>query len=234
MRLLFGSIGLVCGLLAGGATFAAELRDVRIEHLEGEDRVSMVVTEQVPLAVFILSAPDRVVADFERLSMGPDVALANLSGRWVSAVRHGMHAGGKLRLVFDLSGAANVDMSFDHLGSGGVFVLRLFSAQAPVEAPVPQRSDALPPSQQDEGDPNATPEDARAAAEAAAEALIRSRIGAPGTMGAPPDGFRHPEPIPPPVKDDGWRTLPLPPSMLEESEPIREPEPPADTGRPLY
>jgi hypothetical protein len=224
----------MCGWLANGIALAAELRDVRIERLAGEDRISLTVTAQVPLAVFVLGAPDRVVADFEHLSMGPDVALADLTGRWVRAVRHGMHAGDKLRLVFDLSGSANVDMSFDHLGSGGVFVLRLFSSEAPVDPPALQRSNVPPSSRQDEGDPNATPEDARAAAEVAAEALIRSRIDAPGTIGAPPDGFRRPGPTPPPVRDEGWRTLPQPPSMPEQGESVREPEPPADTGRPLY
>jgi hypothetical protein len=208
-------IVLMCGWLANGIALAAELRDVRIERLAGEDRISLTVTEQVPLAVFVLGAPDRVVADFEHLSMGPDVALADLTGRWVRAVRHGMHAGDKLRLVFDLSGSANVDLSYDQRASGGVFVLRLFSSESAVEPPRPQ---------QEVTDPDTIHEDARAEAEAAAEALVRSRIGAPGTIGAPPDGFKRPASSP--LEDEGWRTLPLPPSMQEEGTPVLEPERP--------
>ncbi|MBW7862230.1 MAG: AMIN domain-containing protein, partial [Rhodocyclaceae bacterium] len=121
-------------LLGSGLSVAAELFGLELERSEREDRVSVLVSEKVPVTVFLLGHPDRVVADFEALSLREGVDFEIAPGRWIRAVRHGFHAGGKLRLVFDLSTMPDVDLSFEPKGQGGAFILKM--SLPPVPAPV--------------------------------------------------------------------------------------------------
>jgi N-acetylmuramoyl-L-alanine amidase len=103
------SILTLLALLAGGSSFAAEVRAVRIAATETGTRVVLDLSAPVKHKAFLLDAPGRVVLDVQRSTL----KTKNLGAPEgvVTATRSGKLPNNGLRLVFEVQGPVTIQSS---------------------------------------------------------------------------------------------------------------------------
>jgi hypothetical protein len=119
-------IVLVVSILAApAATLAAVLENIRAATDDERTRVVFEVNEAITYRVFSLSAPERVVIDFEH-SSATDLSaprFTEMKGAPITSLRYAIRDENNLRVVLDLS--RKVDVKVMQLGPSGKYGNRL-------------------------------------------------------------------------------------------------------------
>lgn len=93
-------------LMGGNASFAADLRDMRLIQDETGTRAVLSLQGGSDYKLFSLSNPDRLVLDLPQARLAPGFSLPGANGA-VANVRTGKPVPGTLRIVFDLGTAVD-------------------------------------------------------------------------------------------------------------------------------
>ncbi|MFA6985441.1 MAG: AMIN domain-containing protein, partial [Arenimonas sp.] len=93
-------------LIGGNASFAADLRDMRLIQDDTGTRAVLSLQGGSDYKLFSLSNPDRLVLDLPQARLAPGFSLPGANGA-VANVRTGKPVPGTLRIVFDLGTAVD-------------------------------------------------------------------------------------------------------------------------------
>lgn len=93
-------------LMGGNASFAADLRDMRLIEDEAGTRAVLSLEGGSDYKLFSLANPDRLVLDLPQARLAPGFSLPGANGA-VANVRTGKPVPGTLRIVFDLGAAVD-------------------------------------------------------------------------------------------------------------------------------
>ena len=114
---------------ASGATFAAEVRDIRIAATENGTRVVLDLSAPVKHTAFLLDDPGRVVLDVSRSTLKARLPAA--AGP-ITLVRSGKLPNSGLRLVFEIKGPVKFETSAlaPIAGAGNRLVLDIITPES--------------------------------------------------------------------------------------------------------
>ena len=103
MRTTYSLWVLVAALLTSAASFAADVRDVRLWRAPDNTRIVFDLSRPAQYQVFELNNPERLVVDIQQTTLNKLPSDLDFSNTPVSRMRHGVRNGNDLRVVFDLS-----------------------------------------------------------------------------------------------------------------------------------
>ncbi|WP_372783739.1 N-acetylmuramoyl-L-alanine amidase, partial [Litorivivens sp.] len=103
MKKTYSLLVLFIAFVMSAASFAADVRDVRLWRAPDHTRVVFDLSRPADYQVFQLNDPERLVVDIQKTNLKKLPSNLDFQDTPVSRMRHGVRNGGDLRVVFDLS-----------------------------------------------------------------------------------------------------------------------------------